>query len=355
VALGVKLADTIHPAYPLSVSSFRSLFIALLMFSTAGFAFPQAGARIPLRGHLVVPGVTNLENIEIRLVNQSGVVVSRAYTNSQGDFELTGYIGTFSVESTLDGFAPIRERVDVINNSGGGAAIMSLAFTRTERVGPPMMDADSIDRTQWTKEVLDEYDKALEDNRKGNTAKAEARLESVIRKAPDFYSAHNALGTLYQQEKRFADAEREYRQARELNPRSAQPLVNLGSLYLQSAEARAAQGPAVVNPLQEAAVVFLQEAVRMDAQSAPAYALLGTLAYRNGNLAAAEEDLTRALRLDPHLSSALLTLANVYSRSQKWENALSALDTYLEDNPKAPNRVQIQQARARVVESMQAK
>ena len=351
----MRLADTTLPAYPLTVRSLQSLIIAVLMFSSSGFAFSQAGARIPLRGHLVVPGATDLNNIEIRLVNQSGVVVSRVYTNSQGDFELIGYIGTFSVESTLDGFAPIRERVDVISNSGGGAAIMSLAFTRSERIGSSTVDPDAIDRTRWAKDVLDEYDKALEDSRKGNTAKAATRLEGIVRKAPDFYSAHNALGTLYQQEKRLADAEREYRRARELNPRSAQPLINLGSVYIQSADARSAEGSAVTRPLQEAAVVFLQEAVRLNPQSAPAYALLGTLAYRNGNLTAAEEDLTRALRLDPHLGSALLTLANVYTRGQKWEYALSALDTYLADNPTASNREQILEARARVVQNRQTK
>ncbi len=327
-------------------------FIALVLLSATALAAQIAGTRIPLRGHLVVPGVMDVNHIEVRLINQSGVVVARAYTNSDGEFELNGGVGTFFVESSLEGFETIHERVEVINNAGGSAAIVTLAFTRNISVGAAP-DPDSIDRTKWPKKVLDEYDKALQDSEKGNAAKAKERLEAVIKQAPDFYNAHNALGEVYQALKNTVEADREYRKARELNPKSTKPLVNLGSLYIQFAEQRISDGPAALQPLVEAAAAFLQEAVRINPQSAAGYALLGTLAYRTGNLQVAEEDLTHALRLNPHLGSAMLTLANVYTRQQKWDNTVKILDAYLEDNPKASNKEQIQQARARAVQSMQ--
>ena len=149
------------------MNRFQRLLIVLFVFSNTAFALPQAGTRINMRGHLVVPGINSIDQIEIRLVSQAGVIVSRAYTNSQGDFELIGYIGTYFVESTLTGFEPIRERVDIINVASGGAAVMSLAFARTISVNRPGVDPDMIDQNKWPKAVLDEYERALDDRRRG--------------------------------------------------------------------------------------------------------------------------------------------------------------------------------------------
>jgi len=49
--------------------------------------------------------------------------------------------------------------------------------------------------------------------------------------APALYGAHNTLGTLYQKSRRFRDAETEYRRTRELNPRTADPLLNLEPVH----------------------------------------------------------------------------------------------------------------------------
>ena len=72
---------------------------------------------------------------------------------------------------------------------------------------------------KYPKKAVQDYEKAREELRKGNDAKAVELLVGVVKLAPDFYSAHNTLGTLYQKDGRFRDAETEYRRARELNPR----------------------------------------------------------------------------------------------------------------------------------------
>jgi hypothetical protein len=41
-------------------------------------------------------------------------------------------------------------------------------------------------------------------------------------------------------------------------------------------------------------------------------------------------------------------LANLYARLEKWDEALVQLDAYLAENPKAANRAEVEQVRAKL-------
>jgi Tfp pilus assembly protein PilF len=49
---------------------------------------------------------------------------------------------------------------------------------------------------------------------------------------------------------------------------------------------------------------------------------------------------------------ARLALANVYIRQQKWKEALDQFDKYLAENPKAPDRSQVEAVRTKVVQQL---
>jgi len=42
-------------------------------------------------------------------------------------------------------------------------------------------------------------------------------------------------------------------------------------------------------------------------------------------------------------------LANIYVRQQKWHEVIDETDTYLKENPKAPDRAAVEDIRAKIV------
>ena len=218
--------------------------------------------------------------------------------------------------------------------------------------GDSVVDIKELTR-KFSKKAVEEYEKAQEEHRKGNPARAAERLQNALKISPDFYYAHNYLGQMYEKLKRPGDAEREFKIARDQNPRFFEPLVNLGRLYVQEVESRVGEGAATIGPTLDQARDVLQEAVKLQPNSATAHYLLGVVHYRSSRDEEAEPILKRALEIGDR-GPARLVLANLYIRQHKWESALEHLDAYLKANPKSPDRPQIEGIRARVVQNMKA-
>jgi tetratricopeptide (TPR) repeat protein len=213
------------------------------------------------------------------------------------------------------------------------------------------VDAQELSRSHPKKAVQD-YEKAIEEIRKENTEKALPLLKSVLDLAPDYYAAHNTLGTVYQKMNRYRDAEDAYKRAVALRPKLDEPLVNLGALYIQEAARLTGEGSATSTAILRDARDALKEALNLN-RSAMAHYLLGTAYFRSAAYDDAESNLRQALALEPRMASARLMLANLYIRLQNWQNALLNLDMYLSENPKAPDRVQVQETRAKVAQRIQ--
>ena len=182
----------------------------------------------------------------------------------------------------------------------------------------------------------------------GETAKSIGLLEAVVQATPEFYEAHSLLGSIYQRQGQFRDAEQQYNIFRDLRPKSAIPLLNLATLYLQEAEANEKEGRFVIGVMYDDALHMLQNAARLEPRNARVFFLLGVLFYRANSDAFAESSLNQALFFEPYLGSARLALANLYVRQKKWNEARNQLDKYLSDYPSAADRAQVQAFRAKL-------
>jgi len=304
---------------------FRSLLFILALQGANG-----------IRGQVLLPTTQSQGRTEI-LLEKSGAFLERTFSDNEGHFRFINLPdGQYVVIVRLEGYEEIHE--DAYFNRDG-IALMSLTMTRKEAAG---LDGHA-------RRILDDYQKALEESRKGNTEKAIKGLEAVVKAEPNYQQAHTSLGTLYQKEQRFQDAEREYNAAVQLDSRSSEPLVNLGSLYIQIAvQAQAKRDNPTFGAALDGAVRALNQAIRIQPDSAKAYYFLGTTYYTGGQFPKAEEHLIHALDLEKGMGTAELVLANVYMKQQKWTQALEYLDLYLKENPKAADREQIQQTRAQV-------
>src|SRR5262249_27253993 len=146
---------------------------------------------------------------------------------------------------------------------------------------------------------------------------------------PDFYSAHLLLGNVYRKESRYTDAEKQYKTAHELNGRAAQPLVSIGGMFIQEAEAITNPNDAQRGNILDDALDALDEATKLDSQSAIAFYLLGVAYYRSAFFDESEKNLTRSFQLDSHSGSTRLMLVNVYMKKEKWQLALDQVNAYL--------------------------
>jgi Tfp pilus assembly protein PilF len=326
-----------------------------ILFAIMLFQGPGNVPNGAIRGQIIVPQAHASERIEVSLYKADGPLVGHVFSDVQGNYNFQGLQpGTYAVAVRVEGYEDVRMDVGVGSGSFG-AQIVNIHLREKEIavIVGGSADDDAVNVNQlgrkFSRKVVQDYDKALEEVSKGNDSKATELLTDVIKTAPDHYAAHNTLGTLYQKAGKYRDAEAEYRSARELNPRSPDPLMNLGNMFIAEAEARSAEGPRVVGKILDDALDILEQALKIK-RSAMGYYLLGTAYYRSTFYEEAEENLKHAVEMDAHLGSGHLMLANLYMKQQKWQRALEQLDTYLIDNPKAPDHSQVQQTREKVAQ-----
>ena len=344
--------------------------IVILLFG--GFAFGQFNQQrqprieeYSIRGRLLVTSAREVEeHIEVRLERSLGGLIGTTYTDSIGSFEFRNIQpGSYFLNVNAFGYEPVHQSVEVFSSVGGGVAAVTIFLNKigADRPTPAnaldAADPDVIDVSQmkerFPKKAVQNFEKAVDEERKGQPAKAIKLLEETIRLAPNFFQAHSSLGHLYQVMKRYPEAEKEYLRARELNSKSVQTLINLGTIYIQESEALKGEDEAIGKLLDQALDV-LEEAVKLGPRSAMAYYFLGAANYKSSFFEEAEAALKRARELNPNLSSARLILANVYMKQNRWQDVLDNLTAYLQENPKANDRAAVEEMRSRIAKTLEA-
>src|SRR6185295_14310251 len=255
----------------------------------------------------------------------------------------------YDIVVRIDGFLESRTNIRVgRENSTVGLYDLNIFLTRKP---------DPLEDTQqqvYSRAILEEYAKGMEEFGKGRLDLAEPHLKKVITQIPDFYDGHFNLGMVYQGLSRRAEAEKEYRTAHELYPESARPLLALGRLFVEEADIEiiVASKPDVIEPLLKRAREALTQAVALDAKQATGFYYLGAIDFRSANYVEAEMQLKHALELDPMLSAARIALINVYVRQNLWLAALDNIDLFLLENPVSPYRQQVVTTRTSVVRKL---
>src|SRR5437773_11576472 len=246
---GINAADTSEVA---TMARTAVAVLALVLFTFCAFdaqVIPQQrnrGVDLAIRGKVVIGNGGDVgQRVEVRVKTTTMQLVQTTYTDGGGGFEFRHLApGSYFIAVSADGYESARQQVEVFNNFGASNVTIflgkSAADPRSRLSGLDAEDRDVIDISQMKenlpKKAVQEYEKAIDEKKRGKLENAVKLLESAVRLAPNFYHAHNNLGSLYQSLKRYPEAEKEYTRSRELNAKSERPLVNLGSLYIEEAE-----------------------------------------------------------------------------------------------------------------------
>ena len=343
-------------------------------FSTLGFLLllsaGAAHAQCVVQGRVIARGGDFDRYHEVLQLNESRLV-GWAYTNSTGEYTLPSQPGgQYYIVVRMDGFKEHRERLDL---STCPNLYTHIAFLEAEEEPIPQVILDFtgevnevVDvaelKRRFPRKAVSEFERARAERVKAQADVAQKRLEKLLQQYPDFYDARNVLGSIYLEAKRFRDAEVQYNRARELRPNSAAPLVSLGSLYVQEAEASVEQNPAQldvavlgadVGVILDDARSVLEAAIKIKPDASFAYYLLGIVEMRADRYRESEPLLRRALEIESRLRWARLALGNLYVRQGRLREALAEFDAYLTEFKKMANTQEVGQVRAKVAAQLE--
>ncbi len=172
--------------------------------------------------------------------------------------------------------------------------------------------------------AIRDYEEAQKDLARHQVDAAVQRLEHAVELAPQFSGAWNNLGTIAYQTQKYERAAECFRQALEADPKSFEPLVNLGGVLIN------------LHQLEEA-WDYNVRAVLVRPNDALANAQLGMTYFGMGRLDLAEKHFEIARKADPaHFSHPQLFLAEIHLRRGDKLAAAADLDDFLKYHPDWP-------------------
>ena len=179
---------------------------------------------------------------------------------------------------------------------------------KTEESGPTHRRADNYVQL------------GIEYAKQGDYNTAVAKLQKALEIEPDFANAHHVIAMVYNRTGDKEQAEQHFKRALELDPKDSQTLNDYGSFLCAEGKHQAADelfARALANPLYAT-----PEIARANA---------GVCAARAQNYPQAEKYLRAALSDNPKLPTALLEMADISFRLNRYLPARGYLQRYLEN------------------------
>jgi Flp pilus assembly protein TadD len=289
------------------------------------------------------PAQRVLVNLEFR-----GASMNSVFTDAQGTFGFhTLTPNSYTVRIDDDHYQPV-EKLAVIEATSMSPIVFvditlipkktaeSPSESRPQPSGsnPNLIDARAYS-ARFPKPAVREFEKGLSADAAGRRDEAVRHYRKAIAIAPDFYFAHNNLGSDYLSRSDFPAARKEFEQVVQLNQSDADAYFNLSNVCMLSGQLPDAWQ-------------YLEEGMRRQPDSPLGQFFLGSLNLRLGKLPEAERALRRAIQLDPVMVQARLQLANLLLRQGRKEDAAALLRDFLSMFPDSAFSTQAKQVLQRL-------
>jgi tetratricopeptide (TPR) repeat protein len=193
---------------------------------------------------------------------------------------------------------------------------------RVQGSNPYLVDPAEYYR-QFPKKTLKEFEKGVDADHQGKMDEAIQHYEKAVSYSPNFYPAHNNLGSAYLGRQNFDEAEKQFEAALKANQNDVEGYFNLANVLLMTKRYSEAERQ-------------INEGLQRRPDSAFGHFLQGLLYSRLGKLDLAEKGLQSALQLDPKMPQVYLQLVNLYLQQKRTPEAISELEAYLKAFPASP-------------------
>src|SRR5450631_234425 len=263
-----------------------------------------------------------------------GSPIGSVYCDDRGSFGFYSLVANqYQVSVNDDAYEPISETTEV---NPATSPVNFVQFTLAPRVtvkkdpllgrvegsNPYLIDPAEYYR-RFPKKTLKEFEKGLGADHQGKTDDAIQHYEKALSYTPDFYPAHNNLGSAYLSRQNFEAAQTQFEAALKSNQNDVEAYFNLANVLLLTQRYPAAERE-------------IDEGLQRRPDSAFGHFLQGSLYSRTSRPELAENSLHSALQLDPKMSEAYLQLVNLYLQQKRQPEAISELKVYLKAFPDSP-------------------
>ena len=294
-------------------------------------------ARYELRGRLLPP-----TQASVWVHGATAPFEDSTLADSEGRFRFRGLpAGAYTLGAFVPGRGEMRRTIEIGPSQADARNRIELSVE--------LRDGEFESRDSLRREALvsakelaipegahREYEEAEKRLARRDVAGAVAHFERAVELAPQFSEAWNHLGTIAYQARDYTRAETCFRKALDADPKSFQPLVNLGGVSIN------------LSKFEDALQYNLYAALTRP-NDALANSQLGMSYFYLGKLDLAHKYLTAAKRLDPaHFSHPQLMLAEIALRRQDRTAAAGELEEFLKYHPDSPEAARVKQQLAQL-------
>ena len=304
----------------------------------AGTRRIEAQTVYELEGTVYGPDSKAMPNVTVTLQNHAGAQVDQDITKTDGRYRFAGVTaGTYyiSVKPPAPGLQQLLQKIELINT---GVNVTNYSkerfdFTLNRTTASERPVVGTVFAQAVPPDAEKEYLSAMTSISKGEREAAIPKLDRAIKIFPTYFLALQQLGLTYIDTEKDRLAIEPLTKSLQINARSALSHLGLGMAYVNLDQPKEA-------------IQQLNEALALDRRDFRVYLYLGMAFINTGKLDEAEKSLKEAYSIGgPNQArTAHLYLASIYSTRKEYQKAIAELETYLRENPKAPNASQIQEA-----------
>jgi Flp pilus assembly protein TadD len=315
----------------------RIVAIAFCLFS--GARSLEAQTLYEVEGTVYGPDSKGMANVTVTLQNHAGAQIDQDITKTDGRYRFAGVIaGTYyiSVKPSEPGVQQLLQKIELINTgvnvTNFSKERFDFSLNRTAASERPSV-AGTVFAQAVPPDAEKEYLSAVTSISKGEREVAILKLNSAIKIFPTYFLALQQLGLVYIDTEKDRLAIEPLTKSLQINARSALSHLGLGMCYVN-----------LDRPKE--AIKELNEALALDRRDFRVHLYLGMALMNTGKLDEAEKSLQEAYSIGgpKQARTAHLYLASIYSTRKDYQKAIAELETYLHENPNAPNASKIQEA-----------